>query len=236
MAAPAVPPATQSSLAPLPPEQWPKLDHLVTEDDTPVDLFSGKQIRLLAEPLYSSWAGPGDGRPFQVDTNVGLFYAVDQPPLVPDVMLSLDVQISGDYLRKAHRSYFLWIFGKAPEAVIEVVSNKEGGEADYKMRKYAQIAIPYYAIFDPGHEIQAEDLRLFALREGSYVPLEGFWLPAVGLGLVLWKGNYEGWETLWLRWCDREGQLIPTGAERAEQGTPARRAPGCSTPGAGGRS
>jgi hypothetical protein len=38
----------------------PAVDHLVTEDDTPVDsFFSEKQLRLLTEPLYSSrvdWA------------------------------------------------------------------------------------------------------------------------------------------------------------------------------------
>ena len=42
-------------------------------------------------------------------------------------------------------------------------------------------------------------------------------LDAVGLGLSLWQGEYEGTETLWLRWTDREGRLIPTGAEWARQ-------------------
>jgi hypothetical protein len=36
-------------------------------------------------------------------------------------------------------------------------------------------------------------------------------------GLTLWSGAFEEEVTrLWLRWCDREGQVIPTGAERAE--------------------
>ena len=39
----------------------PGVEHLVTEDDTPVDnLFSEKQQRLLTEPLYASWPGPGE--------------------------------------------------------------------------------------------------------------------------------------------------------------------------------
>ena len=39
------------------------IESLVTEDDTPVDnMPSEKQQRLLTEPLYSSWAGPGAGR------------------------------------------------------------------------------------------------------------------------------------------------------------------------------
>jgi hypothetical protein len=218
MAAPAVPPTTESTLAPLPPELWPNIDHLVTEDNTPVDsLFSEKQMRLLTEPLYASWAGPGQGRPFLVCANVGLFYAIRQPPLVPHTLLSLDVRVPDDLHARAHHSYFWWEYGKVPEAVIEIVSNKEGGELDVMLQKYVQIGILYYAVFDPEHHLQAEDLRLFVLRDRAYVPLAGSWLPVVGLGLTLWQGTFEGREALWLRWCDQDGRPIPTGAEQAEQ-------------------
>jgi hypothetical protein len=37
------------------------------------------------------------------------------------------------------------------------------------------------------------------------------------LGLTLWQGPFENWDTVWLRWCDRQGRVIPTGAERADQ-------------------
>ena len=75
----------------------PNIDHLITEDDTPVDnIFSEKQQRLLTEPLFSSWEGPGEGRSFLALANVGLFHDVHEPPLVPDVMLSLDVRSPGD--------------------------------------------------------------------------------------------------------------------------------------------
>ena len=44
----------------LPVELHPNIDHIVTEDDTPVDnVFSEKQQRLLTEALYASWSGPG---------------------------------------------------------------------------------------------------------------------------------------------------------------------------------
>jgi hypothetical protein len=36
------------------------------------------------------------------------------------------------------------------------------------------------------------------------------------LGLRLWQGRYEEHENTWLRWVDSEGQLIPSGNERAE--------------------
>jgi hypothetical protein len=191
------------------------LDEIVTEDDTPVDnMISEKQQRLLTRPLYSSWDA---GRPFLATANVGLFYAVRQPPLVPDVLVSLDVQVPGDWFAKEHRSYFVWEFGKAPEAVVEIVSNTEGGETTEKMLKYAQIGILYYAIYDPAAAVQPEPLRVFVLRDKSYVPCSAEWLPALGLGLTLWHGTFENWDTNWLRWCDREGRVIPTGAERADQ-------------------
>jgi len=42
-------------------------------------------------------------------------------------------------------------------------------------------------------------------------------LPEVGLVLMLWQGSFEGTEATWLRWCDHDGNVIATGAERAEQ-------------------
>src|SRR5262245_1437811 len=77
-------------------EVEPDLDLLVTEDDTPVDsIFTEKQQRLLTEPLYSSWAGPGEGRLFLALANVGWFYASKQPVVVPDCLLSLDAAPAG---------------------------------------------------------------------------------------------------------------------------------------------
>jgi Uma2 family endonuclease len=207
-------PAQPPPIEPLPTVR-PCLDNIVTEDDTPKDnMFSEKQQRLLTEPLYSSW---NPGRAFLATANVGLFYAVRQPPLVPDALLSLDVEVPGDWLAKEHRSYFIWEFNKLPEVVVEIVSNTEGGETTHKMLKYALIGIPYYAIHDPALAVQTEPLRVYVLRDKTYEPCSPAWLPDLGLGLTLWQGRFENWDTLWLRWCDRDGQVIPTGSERAEQ-------------------
>jgi len=202
----------------LPPEDRPRVEHLVTEDDTPVDnIASAKQQRLLTEPLYSSWSGPGAGRNFLVCSNVGLFYSVRKPPLVPDVFLSLDVEPPPEWWAKQHRSYFYWEYGKPPEVVIEVVSNREGEEAGRKLESYAQIGILYYVIWDPAHEISDQELRVYVLRDKSYVSLPDTWLPLVGLGLVIWTGTFENSREVWLRWSDASGNVIPTGAERAER-------------------
>lgn len=85
------------------------------------------------------------------------------------------------------------------------------------MQTYAQIGVLYYAIYDPDQRVQEEPLRVFVLRDKSYVPCQAEWLPVLNLGLTLWHGQFENTEDVWLRWCNREGNVIPTGAERADQ-------------------
>jgi len=192
----------------------PNLEHLVTEDDTPVDnMFSAKQQRLLVEPLYSSWQS---SHPFLADANVGIFYGVHQSPIVPDVFLSLEVQPPTDWWAKRGRAYFTWEFGKPPEVAIEIVSNTKGGELVEKLRKYAQIYIPYYVIFDPLKQLQSDKLVVYQWRDGRYLKQRKPWLERVQLGLTLWEGVYEDGQATWLRWCDSQGKLIPTGRERAD--------------------
>ena len=197
------------------------ISHIEIEDDTPVDNFqSAKQQRLLVEPLYASWL---PGVPFIADANIGLFYGLKLDPIVPDAFLSLNVQMPADWSQKKNRSYFVWEFGKVPEVCIEIVSNRKGNELDSKKADYARIGIAYYVVFDPLEQLQREDelngkvLQVWALMAGQYVEVaEPFWLQTVNVGLTVWAGSFEGLEFTWLRWCDRNGQVIPTGAERAE--------------------
>jgi Uma2 family endonuclease len=196
----------------------PDVQGLITEDDTPVDnLFSEKQQRLLTEPLYSSWSGPGSGRSFLAAANVGVFAQIRQPAIVPDVFVSLDVQVAADWRQKEHRSYFVWEFGKPPELVLEIVSNREGGEDGEKKRKYAQMRVSYYVIYDPLQEVMSEVLTVYRLTDVGYERQAIPQFPALELGLTLWEGTFEGKHDTWLRWTDAHGGLIPTGKERAEQ-------------------
>ena len=195
------------------------IEELITEDETPVDnILSERQMRLLTDTLYASWSGPGNGRPFIALANVGLFATPRNNPLVPDVMVSLDVTLPDELMEKSHRSYFIWEYGKPPEVVIEIVSNKKGGEAGIKMARYARMGVQYYVIFDPAGLLSLSPLRTHVLSNHQYIPLKQHWLADVGLGFQLWYGSYEGTqETLWLRWIDEEGQLLPTKSERLEQ-------------------
>lgn len=219
------------------------ISHLVIEDDTPVDNFqSEEQQRLLVEALYSSKAIL---QPFLAAANVGLFYRIKGDPIVPDVMLSLGVQRPDDFSQRQNRAYFVWEFGKVPEVCIEIVSNTEGdeltlskksqkkGKTTVKKDICAQIGVRYYAVFDPLRQLQGKDemngalLRVWSISPDGYPEItppqgineigESIWLNTVGLSLTVWEGQFEEEVTrLWLRWCDRDGQVIPTGAEGRE--------------------
>lgn len=213
--------ATASKELVIPVVERPDISGLVVEDDTPVDnLPSEKQQRLLTESLYASWAGPpseegGQPRPFLAAANVGLFASVKQPPLVPDFFLSVDVVPAEPRWAKENRTYFFWEFGKSPDLVIEVVSNREGEELGKKRRGYAAMRIPYYVVYDPARHLGKAVLQAFEVRGDLYVPIQP-WFATLGLGLVEWEGEFEGMSGPWLRWRREDGTILPTGAEHAE--------------------
>lgn len=193
---------------------------LITEDDEPVDNpFSEKQQRLLAQTLYSSWTPPPltnnrkQPRGFWVAANVGIFDSVHRGGIAPDVFVSLDVAAPKNW--RKNKAYFYWEYGKFPELVLEIVSNTKGGEISKKDNRYAQMGIRYYVVFDPDRYLKGEVLRVFVLRDGVYRPQRATYFPVLGLGLKLWHGSFENKEDTFLRWCDRQGNLLPTADERA---------------------
>ena len=201
-------------------EEWvevpvPDVSALVTEDDTPVDnLISEKQQRLLVSSLYSSLSRDV---PFLAAANVGLFYGMKQPPLVPDILLSLDVSVPEDWSQKRNRSYFVWQFGKPPEVAIEIVSNTVGNELGSKLKNYARAGVAYYTVFDPLQILNGPMLRVYELQGNRYRLLENAWMEQIQLGVTLWSGIFEDKQFDWLRWCNSDGTLLLTGDERAEQ-------------------
>lgn len=192
----------------------PDANQLVTEDDTPVDNFaSEKQQRLLVTSLYSSL----EEQTFVAAANVGIFHTTKQPAIVPDVFLSFQVEVQENWWEKQNRSYMIWHFGKAPEVVIEIVSNKVGEELGEKLAIYQQMRASYYLVYDPNKQLGESVLRIYELRGMRYVEIQETWLEQVQLGVTLWSGEFEGREGVWLRWCDAEGNLLLTGDERAKK-------------------
>ena len=191
---------------------------LPTEDDQPVDnIISERLMHLLTEILNVSWKPltlTGEPRPFLALANVGLYYAIKENPIVPDVMVSMDVGIKNRVPVKSDLTYFLWDHGKLPEVAIEIASPHSGGEDDEKLHRYERIGIEFYAILDPSRVLSDEVLRTFELRNGAYQPCVDDFFPKIGLGLKQWSGEY-GQIILdsWVRWCDADGVLLPMATE-----------------------
>ena len=203
-----IPPETPTELAP-----QPDVSNLITEDDTPVDnLGSAKQQRFLTNILYDTQKD----RIFLADANVGIYHHINEPPIVPDFFLSLDVQTPTNLWEKKHRCYMVWEFGKVPEVVVEIVSNQVGGELDEKLKIYQRMRVLYYIVYDPQQHLGEQVLRIFKLKGLKYEETNETWLKEVDLGLTLWEGEFEGFTYTWLRWCDEVGNLLLTADERVE--------------------
>lgn len=56
-------------------------------------------------------------------------------------------------------------------------------------------------------------LNIYELRGGEYYKKENHFLEKVGLGLTVWEGIFEDRNEEWLRWTDRNGNLLQTGLE-----------------------
>ena len=228
--------ATKSEINPKfegPDFDWEEiLADIITEDDQPVDnIPASKQQRLLVAPLYDSWTPqppedihddidenePETPRKFMADVNVGVFTKPDNNPLVPDMFLSLDVETPFDWKARLHRSYFVWHFGKPPDVVVEIVSNQEGRELDTKLKRYAQMDVLYYVVYDPERLLSDDVLRVYerGFVGRRYRRRTDYLLPEIKLSLTFWQGTFEDGKGEWLRWCDAKGNVIPTGAERA---------------------
>ncbi|HBR73168.1 MAG TPA: hypothetical protein DEA78_05455, partial [Cyanobacteria bacterium UBA11159] len=149
--------------------------------------------------------------------NVGIYHTEGEPAIVPDVFLSLDVQVPENWWAKQNRVYLVWRFGKPPEVVIEIVSNKVGDELGEKLRIYQQMRVSYYIIYDPTRQLGEQPLRIYELRGSRYFETTETWLEQVGLGLTIWEGEFEGKHDIWVRWCYQDGTVIPTGDERAQE-------------------
>ena len=124
-------------------------------------IYSERQMRLLTETLYASWK---PGRPFMACANVGVFYINENPAIVPDVFVSVDVMPEPDMTKKAGKSYLMWTKGKPPDIVIEVVSNLEGNELTDKRRAFIakRPGAGYYVVWDPEQFLKGDRLQIFA--------------------------------------------------------------------------
>lgn len=190
----------------------PASEELPDSDDTPVDNELQDLIpHLLKTILALAWVNRWDWF-FGID--MGIYYHPEQPPIVPDGFLSLGVERFFD--ERLRLSYVFWEEDDIPPIlVIEVVSQKPGGEYTKKMQKYAEMGVLYYVIYNPLRR-KKEPLEVYRLVNNQYVlqPGNPVWFPEIGLGIGKERGTFQGITREWLYWYDQQGQRLLTPEER----------------------
>jgi Uma2 family endonuclease len=161
-----------------------------------------------------------------IGSNFGLVATVNKKIVVkaPDWFYVPRVQPVAEGV--VRRSYTPHLEGAAVAIVMEFLSDEDNGELSLrstppygKLYFYEQILqVPTYVTYDP-YEVE---LEVRCLENGRYVSQQKnasdrCWIPELELFLGLWVGERLGQSMHWLRWWDREGNLLLWSAEQAEQ-------------------
>ncbi|HYW21410.1 MAG TPA: Uma2 family endonuclease [Nodularia sp. (in: cyanobacteria)] len=197
----------------LPPTQA----ELPYDDGIPMESARHKaQMDLLIDALIPWLAEREDGF---VGGNMFVYYSLAQVRNKdfkgPDFFVVLGVP------QGERRSWVVWEEGKAPDLVIELLSNSTAS-ADKNEKKLIyqnQMRVPEYFWYDP---FNPEDVAGFSIQKGVYQPMivnaqNQLVSQSLGLALQLWQGNYQGINATWLRWAKLAGDLLPTPEEKQRQ-------------------
>lgn len=198
----------------------PTEEDLPDSDEKPVD----HELQLLAPMLLRGilvllW---DDRMDWFMGVNLGVYPDPYEPAIGPDAFLSLGV----DRVRpnnKLRLSYLVYQEKVMPQWVLEVVSKKPGGEYGKKFKRYAEMGVLYYTIYNPSHHRRDrhDAFEVYRLEEGEYVRQSGnpVWMPEIGLGIGHETGTHDRVKRDWLYWYDEQGvrYLAPDDALKQER-------------------
>jgi Uma2 family endonuclease len=166
-----------------------------------------------------------DGQ-YAIGQDSGIYWRITEPPekgaeapnwfYVPNVPPTLNGE--------TRRSYVLWQEFIAPLIILEFVSGNGKEERDKtpwtgKFFIYEQVIRPaFYGIY----EVKSARVEVYRFVANQFELLHPndrghYAIDALGVELGIWQGRYQNLELPWLRWWDAEGNLLLTGAERAER-------------------
>ncbi len=191
------------------------------------------QSILLTDSLQSTLDTLHPDQQYAIGQDCGIYWRFTEPPergaecpdwfYVPNVPPTIKGQV--------RRSYVLWQEYIPPLIAIEFVSGDGSEERDRtpllqisgerqkpgKFWVYETIIRPaFYAIY----EVQKPSVEVYQLVENHYELVAAnerghYPIDPMGVELGLWRGQYGNLELPWLRWWDRQGNLLLTGDERA---------------------
>src|SRR5439155_21937795 len=197
----------------VPDVKWPP-KHLPETDGEPLESpWHFAQIALLIDLVHCWFKGRDD---YFAGGNMFIYYSWSESKKQdykgPDFFFVKNVD------RKRPREYWaIWDEGgKYPNLIIELLSPTTAViDKTIKKTLYEQtFRTPEYFWYDQ----ETEDLVGWRLKEGTYQPIEANdqgwkWSEQLGLWIGKWKGTHMALEATWLRFYDRQGQLIPLQAE-----------------------
>jgi Uma2 family endonuclease len=206
--------------AELPAEEWEKLRTfpLRETDGEPLESWWHRAaIQLLIESVLAQFASRDD---FFVGGNMFIYYSLRQARKWdyrgPDFFY-----VSGVNRQPMRRYWVVWEEeGCYPDVIIELLSPKTA-KADRTTKKQLyerKFRTPEYFCYDPNSHL-LEGWRLGNRGYEALTPNEHGWLWSEELGLWVgtWKGVYLTYDETWLRFYDRNGQLVPIPAEAEKQ-------------------
>jgi Uma2 family endonuclease len=196
------------------PRYLPTADELPCSDDTPVDNELQEIIpSLLKSILRILW---NDRLDWFFGIDMGIYSHPERPPIVPDGFLCLNVE--RHYDEELRLSYLLWEEEIPPILVLEVVSNKPGGEYTTKLDEYARMGVLYYVIYNPKRRRKPR-LEIHKLVNGKYELQDGnpIWMPEIGLGIGSERASFDRLTREWLYWYDDNNRRYPTPDEQIER-------------------
>ncbi|WP_341735920.1 Uma2 family endonuclease [Microcoleus sp. CAWBG640] len=218
------------------PTGWPDHTQLPESDGTFVKNFQEHpQSILLTDsitPILERIHADGN---YCIGQDSGIYWRLTDPLergaeapdwfYVPNVPPTLDGQ--------SRRSYVMWQEFVSPLIVLEFVSGNgteerdrtpllRSGKQETKAGKfwiYENVIHPaFYGIYEVTkasvevYNLIQDRYQLVAANERGHYPIA-----PLGVELGIWQGMYQNVELPWLRWWDSEGNLLLSGAERAEE-------------------
>ncbi|MBI2807266.1 MAG: Uma2 family endonuclease [Planctomycetes bacterium] len=197
---------------------FPPDELLISEDGVPLESdWHGVEIELLRDLVHQHFSGRDD---FFAGGNMFIYFNEEQARNKdyrgPDFFF-----VWGATPNPLRKYWAIWKEGgRYPNLIVELSSPSTIKE-DLTTKKdiyETTFRTPDYFCFDP----DAEKLQGWHLGNGNYEPLAPnergwLWSNQLQLWLGTWNGTYLSRDTIWLRFYTKDGVMVPTSQEAAQQ-------------------
>ena len=193
---------------------------LIFDDGEPLE--TNRHRTAMNALIRSLQQGFADRNDFFTGGNMFVYYSSEQVRNKefrgPDFFAVLDIDGS-----RPRQGWVVWQEnGRYPDVIVELMSPSTAHiDTGLKKNLYERVfRTPDYFVYDPFNPSSLQGWHLDANQR--YQPLEPnkrgwLWCETLGLWLGTWSGTIEREPAVWLRFYDRDGNLVPLPEEAAVQ-------------------